>query len=153
MTVYAPLLKTNGSKSLAFSNFPAAGSYGAVTVQITVASAAHTITLPASVSLNNGGIQGINTLTNVITFASAGTYTFTFATTDGVGGTIATNTGSTANLGTIFNPTTSTIPSGVGGLGVLVSSRDLTNQVRIQLQGMQTDGLSKICRGLSVDWG
>ena len=65
-------------------------------------------------------------------------------TTDGVGGTIATNTGATTNLGTIFNPTTSTIPSGVGGLGVLVSSRDLTNQVRIQLQGMQTDGLSKI---------
>jgi len=74
---------TNGSKSLAFTNFPAAGSYGAVTIQITVASAAHTITFPASVSVNNSGIQGLNISTNSIVFAAAGTYTFKVSSVDG----------------------------------------------------------------------
>lgn len=76
-------LTTAGSVSLAFSNFPAAGIAGMVSVQVTVASTAHTLTLPAAVSVNNAGIQGLNTSTNVITFAATGVYTFTFVTSDG----------------------------------------------------------------------
>lgn len=81
-------LTTSGSVSLAFSNFPSAGITGIVYVQVSVASTAHTLTLPASVSVNNSGIQGINTSTNVITFAATGTYTFQFITSDG-GSTIS----------------------------------------------------------------
>jgi hypothetical protein len=83
-------LTTSGSVQLAFTNFPAAGIAGIVSVQVQVASAAHTLTLPAAVSINNAGIQGINTTTNVITFASTGTYTFQFVTSDS-GTTITVN--------------------------------------------------------------
>ena len=83
-------LTTSGSVSLAFSNFPAAGIAGVVSVQVTVSNVAHTVTLPSAVSVNNAGIQGINTSTNVITFAATGTYTFQFVTSDG-GSTITVN--------------------------------------------------------------
>jgi hypothetical protein len=83
-------LTTTGSVSLAFTNFPPAGSAGTVAVQVTVSSVAHTLTLPAAVSVNNQGIQGLNTATNVITFAATGTYSFEFTTSDG-GSTITVN--------------------------------------------------------------
>lgn len=82
-------LTTNGSVSLAFSNFPAAGTAGSVTVQVTVASVSHTLTLPAAVSVNTLGIQGLNG-SNVITFAATGVYSFEFVTSNG-GTTITVN--------------------------------------------------------------
>jgi hypothetical protein len=83
-------LTTTGSVSLAFTNFPVAGIAGVVNVQVTVSNVAHTLTLPAAVSVNNAGIRGINTSTNVITFAATGTYTFQFVTSDS-GSTITVN--------------------------------------------------------------
>jgi hypothetical protein len=79
---------TNGSISLSFINFPAAGAVGMVTVQVTVSNVAHTLTLPAAVSVNNTGIQGL--AANVITFAAIGTYSFVFTTGDG-GSSITVN--------------------------------------------------------------
>jgi hypothetical protein len=79
---------TNGSISLSFSNFPAAGATGVVTVTIYVASVAHTVTLPSAVSINNVGIQGL--ASNVITFSAIGYYSFEFVTGDG-GSTITVN--------------------------------------------------------------
>ena len=76
-------LTTGGSVSLGFSNFPAAGTTGIVFVQVTVASTSHTLTLPAAVSVNAQGIQGLNTSTNVISFAAVGTYLLQFITSDG----------------------------------------------------------------------
>jgi len=76
---------TGGSISLAFTNFSAAGTLSFVTVRVTVASTAHTLTLPAAVG--NGaaaasitGIQGF--ASNIITFAQTGTYEFQFHTDD-----------------------------------------------------------------------
>ena len=83
-------LTTSGNVQLAFTNFPVAGVAGVVSVQVQVASTAHTVTLPSAVSVNNAGIQGINTSTNVITFAATGTYTFQFVTSD-AGSTITVN--------------------------------------------------------------
>jgi hypothetical protein len=86
-------LTTSGNVSLAFTNFPAAGIAGVVSVQVTIGDTAgtpHTLTLPAAVNINNAGIQGINATTNVITFATTGTYTFQFVTSDG-GTTITVN--------------------------------------------------------------
>ena len=74
---------TAGSISLAFTNFTAAGTQDSVTVQVAVASVAHTLTLPAAVSVNAAGIQGLDTTTNVVTFAATGTYTFQFVTSNG----------------------------------------------------------------------
>jgi hypothetical protein len=76
---------TSGSISLAFSNFPPAGSAGTVIVRVTVSSIAHTMTLPSAVGNGSSaasvlGIQGI--ASNVITFAETGTYEFQFDTDD-----------------------------------------------------------------------
>lgn len=76
-------LTTGGAVSLSFSNFPAAGITGIVYVQVAVANTSHTLTLPSAVSVNTRGIQGLNTSTNVITFAATGTYLFQFITSDG----------------------------------------------------------------------
>ena len=81
---------TNGPISLAFSNFPTAGTSGTVVVQITVASTGHTVQLPTAVSVNANGIQGLDTTTNVITFAATGVYSFVFTTSNG-GSTISIN--------------------------------------------------------------
>ena len=83
-------LTTGGSVSLAFSNFPPSGVTGIVSVQVSVSSTAYTLTLPVAVSINAAGIQGLNTSTNVITFASTGTYLFQFITSDG-GASITVN--------------------------------------------------------------
>ena len=77
---------TGGSISLAFTNFPAAGTLGFVIVRVTVTSVAHTLTLPAAVGTGSSassvlGIEGF--ASNVITFAQAGTYEFQFHTEDG----------------------------------------------------------------------
>lgn len=79
-------LTTSGSVSLAFSNFPAAGTQAWIIVRVTVASVAHTLTLPAVVGTGASaasvlGIQGISS--NVITFKETGTYEFQFRTEDG----------------------------------------------------------------------
>ena len=76
-------LTTNGSISIGFSNLPAAGVLGTISLQATVASTSHTITFPTAVSVNTVGIQGLNTSTNVLTFAAVGTYTFTLSTSNG----------------------------------------------------------------------
>lgn len=74
---------TGGAISLAFSNLPAAGVEATWIVSVTVASTAHTVTFPSTVSVNTAGIQGFNTATNVMEFASTGTYTFSFSTVNG----------------------------------------------------------------------
>jgi len=70
-----------GGITLAFSNWPAAGSFGLVRVQITIAATGDTVTLPATVSLGTTGIQGY--ASNVITFGATGTYEFEFVTNNG----------------------------------------------------------------------
>ena len=79
-------LTTTGSVSLAFSNFSAAGTLSTCRLQITVSNTAHTLTLPAAVTVGTYNIQGINT--NVISFNATGTYEYEFETTDG-GSTIS----------------------------------------------------------------
>jgi hypothetical protein len=78
-------LTTNGAVTLAFSNFPAASATaaGTVRVQVTVANIIHTLVLPAAVTINARGIQGLNTSTGVISFAATGVYTFEFTTSNG----------------------------------------------------------------------
>jgi hypothetical protein len=69
-------VSTTGSISLGFSNWPANNSAGWVRVVIDITNPAHTVTLPAEVSLGTTGIQGL--VGTVITFAATGTYTFEF---------------------------------------------------------------------------
>jgi hypothetical protein len=79
---------TGGSITLSFTNFPASGKVGTLKVEVTIASAAHTVTLPSAVSIGATTLQG--QLSNVITFDATGTYILEFS-TDDAGTTIAVN--------------------------------------------------------------
>jgi hypothetical protein len=84
-------MSTSGSITinLVDSSLPLIGRYGFIRLEITVSNAAHTVTLPGTVTINRVGIQGLDPATNVITFAAAGVYTFDFTTV---------NTGSTVTV-------------------------------------------------------
>jgi hypothetical protein len=73
-------VSTTGSIQLGFSNWPANNSAGWVRVVINITNTAHTVTLPAEVSVGTTGIQGLSG--SVITFAATGTYTFEFVSYD-----------------------------------------------------------------------
>jgi hypothetical protein len=85
-------MSTAGSVTIALDtpSLPPIGRYGFVRLEITVSSAAHTVTLPGTVTINRRGIQGLNVSTNVITFAAAGVYTFDFTTVN-TGSTVTVN--------------------------------------------------------------
>lgn len=86
-TSHYQTFSTTASTKLAFSNFPTTGNYGYVKVQINITNVAHTITLPAAVSLGLDGVQGISPGTpgveNTITFGSTGYYELAFGSYDG----------------------------------------------------------------------
>ena len=71
----------NGSGTLAFTNWPATGKGGRLRFIVTIANVAHTLTLPAAVTLGATTVQGISSL--VITFPATGTYIYDFSTVDG----------------------------------------------------------------------
>jgi hypothetical protein len=73
-------VSTTGSITLAFTNFPASGTYGYLKVQINITNIAHTVTLPAAVTLGLSGLQGY--AAGTITFAATGVYEFAFGTYD-----------------------------------------------------------------------
>jgi len=74
-------LTTAGSVTLGFTNFPASGVSASIVLRITVANIAHTLTLPAAVSIGTDNLQGY--LSNEITFSTTGTYIFEFTTVNG----------------------------------------------------------------------
>jgi hypothetical protein len=111
-------ISTTGSISLSFTNFPVSGTYGYIKLQINITNTAHTVTLPAAVSLGLAGLQGYSAGT--ITFGSTGVFEFAFGTYD-AGATItifdlnrALTNFSTGNLavGTL-SATTATITGNV----------------------------------------
>lgn len=73
-------ISTSGSVSLSFSNFPTTGTYGYIKLQLNIQNIAHTVTLPAAVTLGTSGLQGYNA--GVITFTATGVYEFAFGTYD-----------------------------------------------------------------------
>jgi len=83
-------LTTSGNIDIGFSNFSASGKLSRIRIEITIASIAHTLTLPSSVTIGANSLQGIVPATKIITFAATGTYIFEFTTDDG-GTTVAIN--------------------------------------------------------------
>ena len=74
-------LTTNGSITLSFTNLPATNSLGRIILDITVASTAHTITIPSSV-LVSGNVSGGDGSSNTITVPTSGRYLYEFMTPD-----------------------------------------------------------------------
>jgi hypothetical protein len=79
-------VSTAGNITLTFSQFPVA-QYGLLRIQFNITNVAHTVTLPAAVSLGIAGIQGMSPgtagVSNTITFAAPGKYEFAFGSDDG----------------------------------------------------------------------
>jgi hypothetical protein len=73
-------ISTTGSVTLSFTNWPATGTYGYIKLQLNITNTAHTVTLPAAVTLGTSGLQGYSA--GVISFASTGYYEFAFGTYD-----------------------------------------------------------------------
>lgn len=109
---------TSAPITLAFSNWPAAGQFGFVAVQITVNSTAHTVTFPTAVSVNVVGIQGLDSGTNTITFAATGVYTFTFGSSNN-GSTITVS--ETNKVLQPYNASAENLASGAASLAVTTS--------------------------------
>jgi len=112
-------LSTNGAVSLGFTNFPAAGSAATVAVEVTVRNVIHTLVLPASATLNGQGIQGLDPLTNTISFAATGVYTFVFVTSDG--GTTITVSQANSRLQPFNNSSQNLTDTGVSNLSLTTS--------------------------------
>jgi hypothetical protein len=110
---------TTASTTIAFgSSWPASGTYGFVSVEIDVASTAHTITLPPEVDTNAAGIMGLDAATNVITFPAAGKYTLKFETYQG-GSSITVSQVNNQLLP--FNNTSEDLAPGAASLAVTTS--------------------------------
>jgi hypothetical protein len=83
------VLTTSGAITLAFTGWPTSGFYTTLRLQLNVTTpgtVGDTLTLPAAVSVGLATIKGASS--QVISFATAGTYFFDFTTYDG-GATIA----------------------------------------------------------------
>lgn len=106
-------VSTTGNISLAFTNWPAAGSAGSMDVAVNITNVGYTLTLPAAVSVGTAGVQGFSS--SVITFKATGTYFFRFWTADG---------GTTITLFDLNRPLLGSAQSNVGyatGAGAAVT--------------------------------
>ena len=149
---------TGGAISLAFSNLPAAGVEATWTASITVVSTSHTVQLPIAVSVNTHGIQGINTSTNVITFAAVGTYTFTFSTVNG--GTTISVTETNKEIQPFNNSSESLASASAANLALTTSyfttagTATLASGVAGQIKVFtQTAALSMVITVANPGWG
>lgn len=150
---------STGPITLTFSLPPesTAGTEYGWTVQINITNPAHTLTLnplptpPASSKFKGvNGIQGYNPTTQTITFAAAGTYTFTFTTTD----LLSTIVVSQSNVSLQpFNASFETLTAnGVASLANTVTSFSTTTETVATLSS-GVPGQIKILCGGNVDSG
>jgi len=143
-------LTTNGAITFGFSNWPAAGIGGSVVVQVTVADTSHTLTFPTAVSVNTCGIQGLNTSTNVLTFAATGVYTFAFTSVNG---------GSTISIAEVnkeiqpFNNSAEALINGAGANLALTTSYFTTTSAETATLAAGVAGQVKVFSAVDVTSG
>jgi paraquat-inducible protein B len=75
-------LTTTGTITLGFLNMPATNKLGRIILDVTVASTAHTITIPSSV-LVAGNVSGGDGSSDTITVPTSGRYLYEFMSPDG----------------------------------------------------------------------
>ena len=134
-------ISITGNITLAFDNatWPPSGTFGMIRLRVTVDTAGRTMTLPASVSQGTNTIQGL--VSNVLTFATAGTFEFGFSTIN-AGITIAmydfvrpldyyTDTVTIANTAVSTNAGTGAliVAGGVGVSGNLYVTGDIVGNI------------------------
>ena len=137
-------LSTNASITLSFTNFPSSPNYGYMKLQINITNIAHTVTLPASVTLGTSGLQGYNAGT--ITFGATGYYEFGFGTYDG-GTTItifdlnrALTNFVAADLQVDDVTATGNVTAGFGGTGYLLATGNVVAGQQVIATGNVSGG-------------
>jgi len=132
-------ITTSGNITLSFNNFPASGTYGYIKLQINITNAAHTVTLPAAVSLGTAGLQGYNS--NTISFGATGVYEFAFGTYDS-GTTItifdlnrALTNFTAADLQVDDVTATGNIVAGFGGVGYISATGNVLSGQQVIASG------------------
>jgi hypothetical protein len=76
-------LAPTGNVSLAFTNWPASGSYGVVNLEMIITNTAYTLTLPTSVTQGLLGLAGWDSGTRTISFYQTGQFRYSFSSVDG----------------------------------------------------------------------
>jgi len=142
-------LTTSGSVTLGFTNFPAAGVSASIVLQITVASTAHTLTLPAAVSIGTSNLQGY--AANVITFNKTGTYTFEFSTVDG--GAAVTIIDLNRNRDPIYLPSSEDLAASAGANLALTTSYFTTSAAETATLAAGANGQVKVLAAANVAAG
>lgn len=138
------VISTSGSVSVSFTNWPAAGYWGQIVLALFVNSAAHTVTLPATVTQGTAGIQGLSGL--VLTFPQPGTYIFSFSSSDG-GSTVAINDLSRARnswTNPLYLTGSENLSTGSAASLLLTTSYFATTGVSTATLASGTDGQIKI---------
>jgi len=77
-------VQTNGTITLAFSNFPAAGTVGRIRLKINVTSTSHRVIFPSAVSIGTKYLQDYNQTNNSVGYTQSGTgiYWYEFVSDD-----------------------------------------------------------------------
>ena len=132
-------ITTSGSITLSFTNFPVTGTYGYIKLQINITNTAHTVTLPAAVTLGTAGLQGYNSGT--ISFGATGVYEFAFGTYDS-GTTItifdlnrALTNFTAADLQVDDVTATGNIVAGFGGVGYISATGNVLSNQQVIASG------------------
>lgn len=120
-------VQTNGTVTLAFSNFPAAGTVGRIRLRLYVASSSHSLILPSAVSQGTAYLEEYNQNTRTITFTQCGSgvYWYDFW-SDDAGNTVTVSQLSRPHINTeylysnISNGTTSTNTTNVSVISKLI---------------------------------
>jgi len=144
-------LTTSGSVVLGFSNFPASGAEGAITLQITVASTAHTLQLPTAVTVGTANLQGYVPSTRIITFGTTGTYTFEFTTVNG--GATVTVLDLNRNRDPIYLPSSEDLAASAGANLALTTSYFSTSAAETATLAAGAPGQVKVLAAANVAAG
>jgi hypothetical protein len=142
-------LTTSGSVTLGFTSFPAAGVSASIVLQITVASTAHTLTLPAAVSIGTSNLQGY--AANVITFNKTGTYTFEFTTVNG--GSTVTIIDLNRNRDPIYLPSSEDLAASAGASLNVTTSYFTTSSAETATLAAGATGQIKVFSAVDVTAG
>lgn len=124
-------ITTSGAVTISLAGFPAAGNYGKLRLEVVVTNIAHTLTIPASVSLGTTGINGLSG--TVITFPSVGNYLYEFSTFDGGGSffildMLQSRTALTGNLNVTGNISATGSITGGSNVNVNANATPLSSQ-------------------------
>ena len=142
-------LTTSGSVTLGFSNFPAAGVAASIVLQITVSNTAHTLTLPAAVTIGTANLQGY--AANIITFNKTGTYTFEFSTVNS--GTNVTVIDLNRNRDPIYLPSSEDLAASAGANLAVTTSYFTTSSAETATLAAGATGQIKVFSAVDVTAG